>query len=265
MEAIRLPQLGKFADLDRNKLSQEWLELAEAIRDLIGLTGLSCRAIVDAVAERLKELKKELGARADEARADEVRAELAELKSRYLSKSVLADLANGKRKRPKAIHLRELHSLALVKAGPGAVISWDDLERLRERAAAKPAERTISAAAITPVVAPVPHSEGDRRKFVTPDVAWPPAKDLAVYISVGNFERANGLIRYVGSEASPAETANAVISCRDLGMAEATEAIITYAGNRSERDVLRILHSLKQHDRRADADALLDNVLARAS
>ncbi|WP_280450106.1 hypothetical protein, partial [Nocardia brasiliensis] len=131
----------------------------------------------------------------------------------------------------------------------------------------RPAERDrpIGAAPMTPVVAPAPPAKGDRRKFVTPDVAWPPAKDLAVYISVGNFERANGLIRYVGSEASPAETANAVISCRDLGMAEATEAIITYAGNRSERDVLRILHSLKQHDRRADADALLDNVLARAS
>ncbi|WP_280259014.1 hypothetical protein [Nocardia abscessus] len=85
---------------------------------------------------------------------------------------------------------------------------------------------------------------------------------MAGYISAGNFERVNGLIRYVGIEAAPAETADAVVSCRELGLDEATDTIISYAGSRSELDVFQILQSLNQRDKRTDADILLERALA---
>ncbi|GAA5084496.1 hypothetical protein GCM10023319_29550 [Nocardia iowensis] len=253
MERIMLVKRRKaFADLDLDKLSPAWRDLAEAVRVLIRQTGRSLRAIESAIREKLDELRKE-------ARADEYKLRL---KYGYLTKSVLWDWAHGNRKRaPKIVQLKELHNLALASAGAAdEVISWDDLERLWHNVATKPAEIAPASEA---TVAPVPRSEGDRRNIAILEIAWRPAKDLATYISVGNLERANGLIRHVGSEADPAETADAVISCRDLGMPEATRAIIDYAGNRPERDVLHILHSLKQRGRRADADALLDRALTR--
>jgi hypothetical protein len=50
-----------------------------------------------------------------------------------------------------------------------------------------------------------------------------------------------------------------------LGLIEAAETIISYAGSRSEREVLQILRLLNQRNRRADADALLERALAGAT
>ncbi|MBF6302563.1 hypothetical protein IU459_34240 [Nocardia amamiensis] len=268
------PQRGEFGDLSLD-LSDSQKELAQAVRGLIEQIGLSGRAIEEAIAARLRERDRSEG---------------------YLSKSVLFYLANGRHKRPpREAPLRELHTLALDSCDTeGMVITWDELNSLRlalslpstedehqptvlcptcgaamtleearaleqVSAATKPAE--ISPVITTDVV-PVPHHVGDRHNTGTIDVAWPPAKDLAVYISAGNFERVNGLIRYVGTEAAPDETADAVVSCRKLGLDEATDTIINYAGSRSELDVLQILQSLNQRDQRPDADTLLERALA---
>ncbi|MER7449644.1 hypothetical protein ABTW96_05080 [Nocardia beijingensis] len=268
------PKSREFGDLSSG-LSDSQKELAQAVRGLIERTGLSSRAIEDAIAASLRERGISEG---------------------YLSKSVLSKLANGGHKRPpREAPLRELHTLAVDSPNTeGTVISWGKLNRLRlalshltteeqpqlsvpcptcgtamapERgktleqtsAAVKPAE-TVTA--VRPDVVPVPHYEGDRHNSGSIDVAWPPAKDLAVYISAGNFERVNGLIRYIGTEAPPDETANAVVSCRELGLDEATEIIIGYAGGRSELDVLQILQLLLQRDQRRDADILLERALA---
>lgn len=264
----KFPQRGQFEDLSPN-LSPEQRKLAEAVRGLIERIGLSCRAIEKAIAAKLPE-----GQRAEG----------------NLSRSVLSDLANGRRKRPpREVPLQELHKLALDSCRTeGSVPPWEELNSLRlalsslgpedelqptvpcptcgaaltlEQAsvAARPAEILTS---ITTDVAPVPHHEGDRRNSGSIDMAWPPAKDLAVYISVGNFERVNGLIRYIGTEAAPNETADAVVSCRQLGLDEATDTIISYAGSRPELDVLQILQSLNQRDKRSDADILLERALA---
>ncbi len=94
-------------------------------------------------------------------------------------------------------------------------------------------------------------------------MSWPPAQNLAVYITAGNYERANGLIRHVGSEAIPTDAADAVVSCRDLGMLEATDAIISYAaGRESKDDVLHIVHLLIQRNRRDDAETLVERAVA---
>ncbi|MEV6340782.1 hypothetical protein AB0M12_39455 [Nocardia vinacea] len=249
-----MPQRGEFSDLDPDDLlSPEWRLLAEVIRELIRQTGRSCRAIEQAIQEKLDDLRRKTA-------ADELRCR----QEGYLTRSVLSDLANGRRKRaPKEAILRELHELARISAeAEDEVIPWEILDSIRRRLETKPAE-TIPA--VTAGVVPVPHQEGDRHHSGNVDLVWLPATDLAVYISVGNFERANGLIRHVGTEADPAETANAVVACRDLGLLEVTDTIISYAGSRSERDVLKILHLLKQRGRRVDADALLDSALARAS
>ncbi|MFI6168074.1 hypothetical protein ACIBCN_14930 [Nocardia sp. NPDC051052] len=245
----------QFADLDPSKLSPARLVLAEAVRVLIRQTGCSSlRAIERDLAEMLDELRKEAGADKYKLRFE----------YGYLTKSVLWDWAYGNRKgAPKEAQLWELHSLASASAGSAEeVISWDELDELRRRVESEPAE---TGRVVSPGVAPVPRPEEDRRNSATVGVQWDAADDLAAYAAVGNREGAIGVIRHVGATAAPVETANAVIACRDMGLIEETEAIISYAGNRSERDVLYILRYLQQHNRRVDADALLDRALARTS
>jgi len=248
--------------------------MALAVRSMIEETGLPYRGI-----ERKLMHKAEL---AGYLRSDG-----------YLTRTALSRLANGQRKRaPRARPLRGLHELAVENSkSPGAVLAWTELEAVRLSFAALRAEAVIGLAACvacgtacvaceaadlpgklgsqfkpadiaSPLVAPVPQNEGDRRNKMDYDIAWPAARDLAGYISVGDLERANGLIRHVSVEAAPTETADAVAACRDLELHEATDAIIRYAGRRPDRDVLKIVRSLNQRERRDEADTLLDHVLA---
>ncbi|MGY1947777.1 hypothetical protein [Nocardia asiatica] len=215
----------------------------------------------------------------------------------YLSKSVLIGLVHGKCKlAPDGTEIKALwalRELAVAQGGTEGVITWEELNRRRLAISTLPHQPAGSCSscgtaclacnaaapenqairmpkpARTPIVdtlavVPVPPHKGDRHSSETVDVVWLPAKNLSVYISDGNLERANGLIRHVGTEADPDETADAVISCRDMGLSDATDTIISYAGSRSERDVLQIVRSLNQRDRRADADALLERALAGA-
>ncbi|MFC1400265.1 MULTISPECIES: hypothetical protein [Streptacidiphilus] len=261
-----MPRLGDFATLDP-ALPVEQRELAEAVRGLLLRIGLSCQH----TGERLL---KEAGTEG------------------FLSRPVLSDLANGRRKRaPREAPLRALHSLAAnSERTQGMVCSWETLNRLREALSPSlPAEeepgkpvacplcgaaasleqalservRPADITASTPArsVVPVPRPEGDRHNTTLPDFIWAPTEDLALYLTAGNLERANGLIRHVGTEVQPSETADAVVSCRDAGLLGAADAIISYAGRRPERDVLHILHALNQRQRRTDADTLLECAL----
>ncbi|MGW6624310.1 hypothetical protein ACWF99_24100 [Nocardia sp. NPDC055002] len=124
--------------------------------------------------------------------------------------------------------------------------------------------------AVSGVVAPVPLAHGDRRigsglvidiAWPSGPVLWPPATDLAGYLTAGQLEKSNRLIHHVATEADPDEAASAVIACRDLDLPDAVDAIINYAGLRDEREVLQILRPLLRHERHVDAEALLDRVL----
>ncbi|MBC3842197.1 hypothetical protein GXW82_24345 [Streptacidiphilus sp. 4-A2] len=222
-----MPQRANFADLDPQLPSQQ-RELAEAVRGLLLRIGLSC--------QRTEErMLKEAGP------------------DGYLSRSVLSDLANGRRKRaPREEPLRALYDLALNSQGTtGAVGSWEELDSLRQAlsplppegqdpaavcpacGAATPLEGAVagagpagSPAAVTVTVVPVPPHDVDRHNSGAADFSWPAAEDLALYLAAGNLERANGLMRHVGTEVHPTETADAVVSCRDLGLLEAKDTII---------------------------------------
>lgn len=267
-----MPRRARFSDLPTD-LPDERAQMALAVRTMIEETGLPYRSI-----------ERELRHKAESAgylRSDG-----------YLTRSVLSCLANGQRKRaPRARPLRGLHELAVENStSPEAVLAWTELEALLLSFAALRTEAAIGLAACvacgtacvackaaalpgklgsqfkpagiaSPLVAPVPPSEGDRRNRLDYDIAWPAARDLAGYILVDDLERANGLIRHVSIEAPPAETADAVAACRDLELHEATDAIIRYAGQRPDRDVLEIVRSLNQRERRAEADTLLDHAL----
>ena len=270
-----LPKCGEFAELNPDLTSAQ-RELAVAVRGLVRQVGLPCRGIAVKLEKRA-----ENGGYLQTAGC--------------LSKSALSALINGRRKREPR-HTEPLHGLwelavSNVKSGE-TVISWEELtELLGQLAPPKPdasqsdlcptcggldqrysAVSTASevtaplpATASTPstsVIAPVPHKEGDRRKRGSAKLPWPAAADISKYLTAGALESANGLIRYVGTEASPTETAHAIISCRDLGLLDATATIIGYAGTRDKRDVLQILHSLNQRDRRDDADSLLNRALS---
>lgn len=261
-----MPKRGEFAELDPG-LPVERRELAEAVRGLLRRIGLSCQA----TSEQLL-----------------IRAGGAG----FLSRPVLSALASGQRKRvPREAPLRALHTLALNSKGTqGTVCSWETLDGLRRAlsplptvdeqgtavcplcGADAPLERAISEAvrpadaapATATDVAPVPRQQGDRRNIGTVDFSWAPTEDLVLYLAAGNLERANGLIRHAGSGVHPGETADAVVSCRDADLPEATEAILDYAGRRTERDILQIIHSLNRHERRADADTLLERALVNS-
>lgn len=252
-----LPPRGKFADLGPG-LSPEWEEFTGELRNLIRCIDLSYREIA---------------------------------KRAYTTKNVLSSLVSGKRKRaPEEQLLKALHDLAVARVGADGILPWEDFNSLRQAltplattnegpqpvlacpdcgapvlldhvmVADRPAE---SLAAITADVVPVPRPGGDRHNSRAVDVSWPPAQNLAVYITAGNYERANGLIRHVGSEAIPTDAADAVVSCRDLGMLEATDAIISYAaGRESKDDVLHIVHLLIQRNRRDDAETLVERAVA---
>ncbi|MCX4093960.1 hypothetical protein [Nocardia sp. alder85J] len=267
----KFPQAGQFQPLDPD-LPPQRRDLAEALRGLIDLTGLSQRAIIEALGRRNIS-----GGNA------------------HLSRSVLSDLVNGLRVRaPREAPLRALYDFVRDTVGAERMtLSWEELSKLcnelsplassprRRRSAgmcvgpataadhvsseagpASPGTHSVEATvSVPPGVPPVRSSEGDRRNEEAWDLVWPPAADLRDYISSGNFERANGLIRHISIEAAPAEAAAAVVACRDLGLLDVVDTIIGYVGRRPERDVLRIVWSLNKQDRRADADAVVERAL----
>ncbi|MFJ7622805.1 hypothetical protein ACIQYZ_28830 [Rhodococcus erythropolis] len=271
-----LPKCGEFAELNPDLTSAQ-RELAVAVRGLVRQIDLPCRGIAVKLEKRA-----EYGGYLQTAGC--------------LSKSALSALINGRRKREPR-HTEPLHGLwelAVSNAKSGeTVISWEELtELLAQLAPPKPDASqsdlcptcggldqrysTVSTASeesavdvpatastpLTSVFAPVPRQEGDRRKRQSAELPWPAAADVSKYLTAGALESANGLIRHVGIEASPTETAHAIISCRDLGLLDATATIIRYAGARDRRDVLQIIHSLNQRDRRDDADSLLNRALS---
>ncbi|GAB2638136.1 hypothetical protein GCM10027088_12560 [Nocardia goodfellowii] len=203
----------------------------------------------------------------------------------YLSKSALWELANGKRKRAPSLDIvKRLHTLALSHTDADNVIGWDELFDLWSALAPVPDVPTAACAscgtaAATAVPAatvekpasrhpsetvPVPPQRGDRHSRKTPSPAWPAVHDLARYITSDDWERVNGLMRHVGLETSPDETADAIASSRELNLHDAAETIISYAGRRAEGEVLRILHALNRQGLRDDADTLLESTLVNS-
>ncbi|MEV6275704.1 helix-turn-helix transcriptional regulator [Nocardia sp. NPDC051832] len=240
--------------------SPEWEALGTAARDLIRSTGLPLREVA---------------------------------KQAYLSKSTLWDLANGKRKRaPSLDTLKRLHDLACSKAELNEIIPWADLVELwrallptsRQHAAPCSSCGTVPpahspnkagtsssthdpgkpAGVMSENVVPVPPRRGDRHNRKASSPAWPAVHDLARYIDSGDWERVNGLVRHAGLDTPPSETATAIASARQLALHDAAETIISYAGSRSEGDVLRILHSLKRQGQADDADALLEHAVVNS-
>ncbi|WP_133733799.1 hypothetical protein [Nocardia ignorata] len=184
---------------------------------------------------------------------------------------------------PNEALLRPLHLLAEAQAGDGVVVpSWDShplhiawkelgvaLDKGGKRRGRRPRvlRGPASQAAELPVgVVPVPLREGDRHNADGSfDVAWPEAKLIVGYIDAGDLARANGLIRHVGSVASPREAVAAVKSCRIVGSEDAAEAILAYAANREDvLDVVEIAYGLLVSEGGPDASMLLKGVLAAA-
>lgn len=88
-------------------------------------------------------------------------------------------------------------------------------------------------------------------------MSWPPVTTLAGYLNAGDLEGAAGMIRYAGKEADPGESADAIASCRDSGLDDATDDMLNYASRRHDRDILRIAKSLIEDDRADEVRTLL--------
>ncbi|WP_063000363.1 hypothetical protein [Nocardia mikamii] len=208
-----------------------------------------------------------------------------------LSKSALQRVVVRGRKVPFAeVALKGLYDVA--HGGGGSDEGWEELKRVNRALAgrlvaepvtvrpsfgatrlpsesvtnSKPAESGTARALDN---APVPPLLGDRRNNrldvawpSTDEVVWRPVSQLVGYVSTGELENANSLMRHVGTEAEPLETADAIVACRDVDLPDAVDTIISHAGAREELlDVMQILKSLNERDRRADSDALLVHAL----
>lgn len=280
-------RIGEYGQIDIDA-NEEQRALALAVRSLLKMRGLSLRKVEVELREQVKTRRKRLEQlRTERDLTATERLDLVELaEGRFFSKSALEELVKGRRKHPpRESELRELYDFA--HGGHGSREGWEELlfktirsvrdqvcpacgtaaAPTKECAGAKPAENV---AVIAPGGAPVPISEGDRRNEIKLEMAWPsiaevvwsPVIELSEYVSAGKLENANGLMRHVGIEADPLETADAIVACRQVDMSDAADTIIGHAGNRKELvDVARILKSLNDRDRRADGDALLDHVL----
>ncbi|WP_269859388.1 hypothetical protein [Streptomyces sp. RPT161] len=210
----------------------------------------------------------------------------------FRSKSVLSDLANGKRKRPPSIGLLQaLHGLASVKAEAAgiAVLPWDELNKIWEAltppppikpptcpacGAAAPYERAqagkepTSTSVRNPRAAdvpslPVPPPRGDRQQLA--DVRSPSIAVVEACLAAGDLEGAVGLLHHAGAEAPPDETAAAIAACADRSLFEAVGMIAKSAANRSDRDVLRVLYELNVLRRHAEAELLLGLALGMSA
>lgn len=206
----------------------------------------------------------------------------------YVSKSLLADLASGKRKRPMDPEaLRPFHIAASATAAERGVraMSWDefraccaalgrppepDPEVCGECGAKRggggsalgeePADSAVDGRQEPQDVLPVPRPRGDRQPRA--DVFWPHMPVLKGYLDAGSLENATGLLRSAGRHVPPEETAEAIAACASAGLEEAAEMLLQQASTRDSREVLRVLQELNRIERRAESDALLGLALA---
>ncbi|BAJ31557.1 MULTISPECIES: hypothetical protein [Kitasatospora] len=219
-------------------------------------------------------------------------------KRSYVSKSLIGDLASGKRKRridPE--NLRPFHTAASAEAAErGArAMAWEEFSAcctaLGEPAESEvcgecgakrdsgPSERSsgrrqsggpadsavdgaVSGRQEPRVVLPVPRPRGDRQARA--DVFWPHMPLLKGYLDAGNLENATSLLRSVGRHVPPEETAEAIAACASAGLEEAAEMLLQQASARDSREVLKVLQELNRAERRTESDALLGLALAGA-
>jgi len=263
-----LPKRGQINDLPTG-LPAPRRALAEAVRELVALIGASYAEISKALAPSAPG-------------ASEI----------HLSRQALCDLANGKRKRPPRLEpVAALHRLALAEAAKTGVpvITWDELEDLCRALAPTPPPRpepsptctacgavtplelalstlepadlgVLNEATAAPAALPVPRQRGDRQR--SGSGTWPSITLVEAYLDAGNLERASGLLRHAGGEASPEEAAEAIAACGDRRLVDATEILIQSAGSRPPLDVMRIVHGLNRQDQWSASDTLLERALS---
>nr|BFE66239.1 hypothetical protein GCM10020063_107650 [Dactylosporangium thailandense] len=201
-------------------------------------------------------------------------------------KSSVSDYCHGKLKRPDPAFLTDLCDLAVKTLGedrlpmPRARVQQirEDLELQqagRQRCSACPAARTGrltqrpaesggagpdardrpvgdgpanatrgSAAAIDRL--PVPRPEGDRQLTIATDRLG--IRDLNARLVAGQLADAVGILRHLGLDVPPPETAAALAACRSEGLADAESALIVHAAQRAVRDVMIIAKVLLDGD-----------------
>lgn len=201
------------------------------------------------------------------------------------SRSALSDLLNGKTKRPDLGFLMRLYALAEEKAETASMpLSLEELEQLHKAvmdsnrrqypcAGCPTAERRSVAAAangkpadlnlrrpVPDATLPVPPSAGDRQ--VAAPQEWTGMGDLHARLAAGQDADAVGILRHAGLAVAAPETAAAIAACHRHGLGEAADAMIAYAAQRSERDVMQIARALIENDLPAGARELLGFALA---
>lgn len=254
---MQLPKLGSYSDISH--LSGALYDLTVTLRNCMTILrdcGMSVRAIA---------------------------AEI------HQTKSVVSALINGERKRPDLGVLISLHNLASRYAARSkqslphiGLLTSQHQQVILEAAHARPcrscgrpwepapiaasAERMAADGPAT--TASVPPGGMDMQLPVSPALGdrqahWNDFTDLAKRLSADQFADAAGILRHIGQDAGPAEAAAAIAVCSQEGLADAAEAIATYAARRADEEILFMLRALLGNGNAAAAAELVTLRLER--
>ncbi|GIM95122.1 helix-turn-helix domain-containing protein [Paractinoplanes toevensis] len=188
-------------------------------------------------------------------------------KSLHMSSSALSYLITGKRKRPTRKILESLHQLVSLRAPNSALPlpTLADLLLLLDRvlyelqqsqpckacgrpwdSKALPTRPSVSTveesnpgrAPSENLALPVDQIDGDRQG------AWEDLADLQWRLSADELGDAAGILRHVGQDCEPTETAIAIATCVREGLGDAAKTIMTYAAQRVDEEIIVMVRAL---------------------
>ncbi len=229
-----MPRPGHFRELDA-EIPDDSKALARALRDLMGVVGLSLRQTHEALEGRNR------GCDA--------------------SASALSDLLNARIRRPKREVIHALYGLAEVTALTDNVsmpVTWEELEDLWLKACEPPA---LLCASCQASVLPVPPTQGDRQHG---QGQWPTVLALLDMKQTRKAEDVAGILRHVGMAAGPAEVVHAVAECRARGLSSEADVILQYAQTRRDgRQLAEIAYEFMRIEDNSMARRVLKMSLAQ--
>jgi predicted transcriptional regulator len=189
-------------------------------------------------------------------------------KSLHMSSSALSYMTTGKRKRPTRKMLEDLHRLASQRAANNAesLPTLSELLHLLDRVlfelqqaqpckacgrawdskapptrpspvAEKPAAGYAQSVSANFAV-PVEDVDGDRQ------AAWEDLADLQRRLSADELADAAGIMRHVGQDSEPGETAIAIATCTREGLDDAAKTIMTHAAHRLDEEIIVMVRIL---------------------
>lgn len=130
--------------------------------------------------------------------------------------------------------------------------------KLRRISRARTLSRSALPGAVNESKVPVPPFQGDRPRAELSGVAWTEVETVARFLAEGRNRDAGFLLWRAGRTLDAQQVMNAVASCRNAGLDDAAESVLTSVSERADRQaVLNITAALQGAGRHRDVGFLL--------